>query len=104
MKKSDYLVKSFINAGGVLIYVSLVAWVLSHGQAVLGNKPDNFLMPVMMLLLLIISASITGFLVLGKPILMYWDGRKKEALVLLFSTLAWLAVFLAAVAVFLINL
>lgn len=77
-----------------MAYVSVVVWLMSNGERFLGNKPDNFLMPVSMLTLFVISALITSLLVLGKPIHMYLNGLKKESLILLFSTIAWLVVFL----------
>ena len=98
MKKTDYLLKSFIGAAGVFIYTSLVAWLGFNNQVIFG-KPANFLGPLFMLLLFVVSASITGLLVLGKPIHLYLNGLKKETFVLLFATLVWLAFFLAVVAV-----
>lgn len=41
-------------------------------------------------MLFVISATIMGFLVLGKPLMMYLDGFKKEALKLFYFTVAWL--------------
>ncbi len=96
MKKSEYLLKSLINALGVLVYVSIVAWLLFNGEHIFDDKP-SFLIPVFMLLLFIISASITGLLVLGKPVHLYLSGLKKEAFTLLFTTLAWLILFIVIV-------
>ena len=45
----------------------------------------------------ILSALITGSLVLGKPILLYLDGQKKEGITLLFYTMIGLAIILALV-------
>jgi len=96
MKKSEYILKSLINALGVLVYVSIVAWLLFNGEHIFDDKP-SFLIPLFMLLLFIISASITGLLVLGKPIHLYLSGLKKEAFVFLFATLIWLAIFVSIV-------
>lgn len=94
MKKSDYLSKSFFNAAGVLVYITAVALLLSGAEKIFGQQTSkSFVIPVFMLLLLVISASITGFLVVGKPILLYLDGLKKEALALLFYTIGWLVLF-----------
>lgn len=98
MKKSDYVLKSLINAAGVFVYVSAVGWFGFHSKEIFGGD-SNFLIPVFALLLFVISACITGLLVLGKPILMYFGGLKKEAFMLFFSTLAWLIFFLIAVAI-----
>ena len=98
MKKSDYILKSFINAGGVFTYVVAVAWFLSNAQNIFGQA-DGFIVPIFMLLLLIISASVTGLLVFGKPIMLYMEGLKKEAFIFLFSTLGWLVIFVLLIAI-----
>ena len=92
MKKSDYFLKSLVSAAGVLLYSSAVAWLMFNAHKIFG-KPTNFLMPLFILLLFVISASITGLLVLGRPIHLYMNDLKKEAFTLLFSTLAWLIFF-----------
>ena len=96
MKQSKYILRSFINALGTAVYVILVALFMFNGEN-LFDKTDNFLMPVFMLLLFILSASVTGLLVLGKPILMYLDNLKKEAIIMLLSTIGWIAIFLIIV-------
>jgi hypothetical protein len=102
MKKNEYIIISFLSATGVFLYVSTVAWLMSHGEKFLGNRPDNFLMPVTMLLLFIVSASVTSLMVLGKPIHLYFNGLKKEAIYLLLATLGWLVLFIIAVTIALI--
>lgn len=52
-----------------------------------------------MLLLFVISATVTGFLILGKPITLYLDGAKKEAFRFLAMTVGWLAAFLVLVGI-----
>ena len=101
MKKSDYLLKSLINATSVFIYVSAVAWLGFNNQMIFG-KPTNFLTPLFVLLLFVVSASITGLLVLGKPIHLYLNGLRKEAFTLLFATLAWLILFIIVVVIVLL--
>lgn len=101
MKKSEYFTKSLISAVGTFLYVAAVAWLGFNNQAIFG-KTNNFLMPLFILLLFVISASVTGLLVLGRPIQLYLNGFKKEALVLLFSTLAWLILFLIGVVIVLL--
>jgi hypothetical protein len=104
MKKTEYLLKSFLSAAGVLVYVAAVAWLSFNSQRIFGNgKPDNFLAPLFVLLLFVISASVTGLLVLGKPIHLYLNNFKKEALVLLSATLGWLGLFLIVVVAALLS-
>jgi len=101
MKKSDYILKSLMSATGVFIYVSAVSWLLYNSQNIFGQS-TNFIVPLFMLLLFVISAAVTGLLVLGKPTHLYLNGLKKEAIVLLFSTLAWLILFFFVIVVVLL--
>ena len=96
MKK--YLLRSFLNAVGVFVYVALIAWLGFNSQKIFGKTP-SFLAPLFIILLFVVSACITGALVLGRPILMYLNGQKKEALVLFFATLGWLVLFLVVVVI-----
>ncbi|NCQ16603.1 hypothetical protein GW814_03075 [Candidatus Falkowbacteria bacterium] len=78
---------------GVLAYVSLLVLFLNNAQKLFG-KNDNVMTDVIMLLIFILSALITGSLVLGRPIMFYLDGKKTEAVKLLFYTTASLFVLL----------
>jgi hypothetical protein len=49
------------------------------------------IVPMAMLLLFVCSAAITSFLVFGKPVMLYIDGQKKEAVSLLAYTLGIMA-------------
>lgn len=92
MKNSKLIMMAFIHSLGTAVYVLAVAWFLFNGERWFG-KADNFFMPFALLLLLVLSASITGLLVLGRPIYLYFDGFKKEAVKLLGLTVCWLAIF-----------
>jgi hypothetical protein len=87
---------SFFQALGVVAYISLVATIMQNGNKFFGPK-DTFLTPVMVLLLFVISASITAGLTLGRSILWYLDGQKKEAVSLFFYVVGWLFVFMVIV-------
>lgn len=88
--KNKLLLYSFVHAAGVLIYTAAIAWLLFNAGQLFGQI-SNFAGPLAMLLLLVISATVTGLLVLGKPALLYLDNAKKEALMMLFYTIGWLA-------------
>ena len=87
---------ALLHALGTAIYVSLVALFMQNGERIFG-KMDNLFGPVAILLIFVLSAAITGSLVLGRPILMYLDNRKAEALKMFFYTLGWLFVILAVI-------
>ena len=76
------------------MYIVAVSWLMLHAEKFFGKPPSpEFLMLVLMLLLFVVSASVTGFLVLGAPANLYFGGLKKEAVVLFLCTLGWLILF-----------
>jgi hypothetical protein len=89
MKNSELAKQSLAYSLGVVIYIFLVAWLMSNGDKLFG-KVDNVLSGVAVLLVFVLSAAVTGSLVFGKPILMYLDGKRKEAVKMLGYTLGWL--------------
>jgi hypothetical protein len=89
MKKSELIKQSLLYSLAVVVYVFLVSLLMSNGQRLFG-KVDNVISGVAMLLLFVFSAAVTGSLVFGKPILMYLDGAKKEAVKMLIYTIIWL--------------
>ena len=94
MKKQIYLLKSFLNSVGAFVYIVAVSWLMLHAEKFFGKPPSpEFLMLVLMLLLFVVSASVTCFLVLGAPANLYFGGLKKEAVVLFLCTLGWLILF-----------
>lgn len=106
IKKCDKFIKrlsifhwSFLDALAVTIYVSLVSTIMRNGDKIFGRE-DNFMSPIAFLLLFICSALITSLLVFGQPLFLFLDGKKKEALRMLYSTTGWL--FLALIIAFVI--
>ena len=90
---------AFFSALGEAVYILLIALFVINSGKLEGNKPG--VLPIIaFLLLFVFSASLSGALVLGKPILLYLDGKRKEGIYLFGLTLGWLMLFLA-VALFL---
>ena len=100
MKNYKPLLHSFGHALSAFLYISLVAWVLFNGQRLFG-KIESFRGPLALLLLFVISAVVVGTLVLGRPIILFLEGRKSEALRFFGYTLGWLLVF--ALIVFVVH-
>jgi membrane-bound inhibitor of C-type lysozyme len=96
MQKSKLILTSLLHAAGVAIYICLVALLMQNVDKIIG-KIDNYFSPVAFLLLFVLSAAITGGLTLGRSILWYLDGRKKEAVQLFFYILGWLFLFMLLV-------
>lgn len=99
--KDNPIVHSLGHAVLVLVYVSLVAQVMNHGTQWFGAD-DKAWTPVVVLMLFVLSAAITGSLVLGRPVLMYMDGKKKDALQFFGYTVGWLFVLTIVVFTFLV--
>ncbi len=87
----DKIIKrAFIDSVGTAVYIILVGSFIFSLQ-IFASKKDIIIIPIAMLLLFVCSATITGFLVFGKPVMLYLDGKKKEAISLLFYTLGILS-------------
>lgn len=84
----------FLLALGEAVYIALVTLLISGAERFFANTPDNkILAPMVFLLLFVLSAAISGALILGKPALMYVEGKKKEAMALFGLNLFWLFIF-----------
>lgn len=91
--KKKYLLESFGLAAGTIVYVGLVGLIMTNAQRIFGSMPNpiNFMT---FLLLFVVSATITGALVLGRPLYLYFSDRKKDAFALFGCTLSWLLLVL----------
>ncbi len=83
---SKIIKRAFINAIATAVYIILIVLFIFSLQ-MFSSKEENIIIPIAMLLLFVCSAAITGFLVLGKPVMLYIDGKKKEAVSLLGYTI-----------------
>jgi hypothetical protein len=70
--------RAFIDSIGTVAYIVLVASLMFYLQSNFANQSDTIFTTISVLLLFVCSAAITGFLVLGKPLMLYADGKKKE--------------------------
>ncbi|MEK7614117.1 MAG: hypothetical protein AAB428_00400 [Patescibacteria group bacterium] len=93
---------AFVNALATAVYVILISLFLYRAPEIFGQA-KTVLVPIVMLMLLVFSAFLTGDADFrtGRPILWYLDGKKREALSLLISTLL---VFLTITIVAIIGL
>jgi len=76
-------------AAATMVYIVLVALLMNNANELFG-KMTGILGIVAFLLLFTFSAAVVGGLVLGKPLMMYLGGIKKEAVLQLLATLGWL--------------
>ena len=88
---------SIVSALGAVIYIVLVVLFMNNAQKFFGKAEDSLFAPIIMLALFVLSALITGSVILGKPVMLYLDGKKTEGITLLFYTIISLAVIFALV-------
>ena len=97
---------AFANALLTAAYIMIIGSFLFYAPEIFGRGEDKTpLIPIALLLLFVFSASLTGALIFGRPILWYLDNRKKEAIQLLAYTLGIFFIFIiiALVALYLTN-
>ena len=95
----NMILQSLGRASATTAYIALIAIFLSSGEKLFGAQDNELLIPIFMLLLFVISATVTGYLVLGKPVMLYHAGDKKGAFSFLVATVGWLAAFLVLVGI-----
>jgi len=82
--------QSFLHAILAIAYIFCVATFFRTAEFLLG-KEDNFFSPVIALMLLVLSAAIMAILFFGRPVQLYLDNQKKEALTFLGYMVLWFA-------------
>lgn len=91
MKQNEIMQKSILAAVGVEVYIFLIATIMNNGEKIFG-KQDTVVLIVIMLMIFTLSAAVVGGLIVAKPIFLYIDGKKKEAVSLFISTIISVAV------------
>jgi len=90
-----------INALCAAAYIIFGVTVMTFGTQTLKNTPDTFFAPIIFLLLLTLSVVVMIFLFFYQPIMLFIDGKKKEAVNLFIKTVG---IFAAITITFLILL
>ena len=85
LKKLPLPLISFLQAFLLSLYVLLVGYFMQHIDEVTFGP--NFIGIAMMLCLLVLSASISGFLIFGYPVYLLLDKEIKKAYTFLFLIL-----------------
>lgn len=69
----------------------------------LKNKPDTFFAPIVFLSLLTLSVAVMAFLFFYQPLLLFIEGKKKEAVNLFVRTIGIFAVITVVVLILLFS-
>jgi hypothetical protein len=101
VKRQKIIGQALLHALATAVYVYLIVNLMDFmGHSNVENVP--IFVPIGFLLLFVVSAAITASLVFGRPVMLYLDGKKKDALAFAMYTIAWLIV--VAILVFSIAL
>ena len=96
------LSRAAVHAGLAFAYIVCIALGLRFTAKDAFSSVPDFFAPIIMLTLLVLSAAVMAVLIFGKPVLLYLDNQKKDAITLLFYTLGCLAAIFVAVVLVLI--
>lgn len=91
MKPSKLILLSLLHSLGVVAYSTLVGWFMFSSSSIFGNAGAVW-GPVAGLMLFVVSALIVGLLIFARPVYMYLEGQKKDAVLLLLFTACWLVI------------
>lgn len=67
-----------LNALSALLYIGVVASIMFYGEHS-SLKSPGLIVPVAMLSLFTLSAVVMGYIFFYQPIMLYLDGKKKQA-------------------------
>ena len=92
----------FINAFAAILYIILVASVMFYGTEH-TKSVNSVIVPIFVLSLFSLSAAFMGYFFLYQPVLLYLDGKKKEATKLFVQTILVFAGITAVIFTLLIS-
>lgn len=95
--------KPVINALAASAYIVLVVSVMTFVTRPLKNKSDTFFAPITVLFVLTLSVAVMAYLFFYQPLLLFIDGKKKEAVDLFVKTVGIFAAITAAVLILLFS-
>ena len=76
-----------INSLLATSYIALVSFVMDNVSKQPNKGPESFLAPVAFISMFTLSATMMGLIFGYQPFKLYFDGKKKEAISLLFKTI-----------------
>ncbi len=90
-----------INALCTSAYIILIVAVMTFVTQPLKDKPDTFFAPITFLSVLTLSVAVMAFLFFYQPLLLFIEGKKKEAVNLFVKTVGIFAVITTAILILL---
>lgn len=94
---------AFLQASGLVSYIILISLFFNFVAPNFSDSSENFYAPMLMLLLFVISAVISGLLVLGRAGMLFWEKKYKESFTLVGWTVGWGILYLLTFVLILSN-
>lgn len=85
--------QSVLFSSLAVLYIALVSTIMSNAERIVGQQEKGVIAPIIFLLLLVVSVATMGTLIFGKPIMLYMDGKKREAVAMVICTIGSLAIY-----------
>lgn len=93
-----------LDALGVFLYTLLVGYLMINGNQIFGKFPEPSLVgPAVFLCIFVLSALVTGGLMVGGPVYLYFEKKKKAAIKLLAFNGVGLLILILGVMVWMIS-
>lgn len=92
-----------VNALCASAYIILVVTVMTFVTQPLRNKPDTFFAPIVVLSVFTLSVAVMAFLFFYQPLMLFIEGKKKEAINLFIKTVGVFGVITAVALVLLFS-
>ena len=102
MKTKHIIGYAFLHALLTVFYIAGVATIMTGLEDVFGPR-SGILGPIVFLSLFVVSAAVVGMLIFFRPLLWYLESRKKEAIQLAVSTVAFLALISTGIVIALLS-
>ena len=80
---------AFLQASALVTYLILISFFFNFVTPLFNNKTGEFYAPIIMLLLFVFSALISGMMILGRAGVLFWEKKYKESFTLLGWTTLW---------------
>ncbi|AHB40272.1 MAG: hypothetical protein ACD_22C00049G0010 [uncultured bacterium] len=80
---------AFLQASALVTYLILISFFFNFVTPLFNNKTGEFYAPIIMLLLFVFSALISGMMILGRAGVLFWEKKYKESFTLLGWTTVW---------------
>lgn len=89
--------KPILHAAGAALYIASVVWIIDFATSGSGDGELGLLAPVLALSLLVLSVCVMAYLFFYKPVTLYVEGSKQEAIRFFFTTVLSFSVFVLVI-------